>query len=389
VMGLLAQYVFRRFKIPDALLLIAFGVLVSSLGLVDGVKQGSAQLDFLLVFSLIYVVFYGALPIRLKAVFSTMKFAFFSAFLNFIIIAGLVMLICKLFGFSWIVSFCLGALFSVLDGSIINAVLEIIKVGDKAEAQLQVESAIIDVLVIVSVLSVVNFAGSGMSDFFVGVSRYLFLSLGVGVVCAFIWVFLLRYVGSYSSVHIATMAVLVMVYALTEAVLGNGVIAVFSFSIVLGNVSLWTQMLYKKDKEKASALDVSSRNFFKDISFLVRTFLFVYLGILVDLGSWPYLLLGLAFFVIAYAVRSLICHFVVNKELKGKDLFFIEAMCAKGLTPIVLLAVVNADAVFANIVVGGVFFSVLISSVLVFLIEKGSFTSLENIIFNKSKKASS
>jgi NhaP-type Na+/H+ or K+/H+ antiporter len=211
--------------------------------------------------------------------------------------------------------------------------------------------------------------------------------LSVGVVCAFIWVFLLRFVGSYSSVHIATMAVLVMVYAFTEAVLGNGIIAVFSFSIVLGNVSLWSQLLYKKEQEKASALNVSSRNFFRDISFLVRTFLFVYLGVLVDLSQWNYLLLGLAFFVIAYIVRSLVCRFVVNKELKGKDLHFLEVMCAKGLTPIVLLAVVKADVAFTNFVVGGVFFSVLISAVLVFLVERGKFSSLNEFVGKGSKSA--
>ena len=120
--------------------------------------------------------------------------------------------------------------------------------------------------------------------------------------------------------------------------------------------------------------------FFRDLSFLITTFLFVYLGILVDFSQWLFLLVGLAFFLIALAVRSFIVRFNPNKGLKKKDIYFMKAMCAKGLTPIVLLAVINANSAFSNIIIGGIFFSVLITSVLVFLIEKEKFSSVDDLI---------
>jgi cell volume regulation protein A len=302
VIGLLSQLIFRRFHIPDALLLIAFGAFLSFTGVVDSIRQGSTELSFLITFSLIYVVFYGALPIRLKAIFSTMKFAFLDALMNFIAITALLGFVSYLMGFGWVIGLCIGALFSVLDGSIINGLLGTIKVSESAKAQIQTESAIIDIIVIVGVLSFLNFASMTAGQIVGSLSSYLFLSLGIGLVAAFAWVFLLRYVGNYSSTPIATMALLVMIYAFAEFVMANGVVAVFTFSIVLGNVSTWSKLLYKKQQEDVSVLSSSAKGFFRDISFLVRTFLFVYLGIMVDFSQWGFLLIGLAFLLVALTV---------------------------------------------------------------------------------------
>ena len=50
-------------------------------------------------------------------------------------------------------------------------------------------------------------------------------------------------------------------------------------------MSLHEAMLYKKQKEELGWLNLETRHFFKDISFLIRTFLFVYLGILVEFSG--------------------------------------------------------------------------------------------------------
>lgn len=383
VIGLFSQFIFRRFRIPDALLLIVFGVFLSFFSVVDGIRGGSAELSFLIIFSLIYVIFYGSLQVRLNAVFSTLKFAFFSAFFSFVVIAFLVGLIAHLFGFSWVLSFSLGAIFSLLDTSIIYSLLENLKVSEKAQAQIHTESAILDCFVIVSVLSLLNFASTGLGDFFGGLLSYLFLSAAIGGLAAFIWVFVLRAVGDYTSAPIATMAVLSMMYAFAEYVNSSGVVAVFAFSIVLGNAYSWIKLLSKQQQEKVAVLSSPAKSFFRELSFLVRTFMFVYLGVLVDFSHWGYLLLGLFFFLMAYAVRSSIAIFLYNKVLKKKELYLLDAMCAKGVTAIILLSIINGGVGFTNIVVGGVFSSVVVSSILVFLVEKEKFKSFTDLLSNK------
>ncbi len=390
ILGLLAQYNFKKTKIPDVLILIASGAIFSHLGLVEGIKTESSQMTFLIVFSLIYVVFYGALPIKLRALLSTMNYAFISSVLNFILITFILGATAHYFlGFGWIAALSLGALFCVLDGSVINSILETIKLSPKAEAEIQTESAIIDILVIVGILSVMNFSTMTVAQITQSLTSYLFLSLGIGIVIAMIWAFVLKHMGNYSSAPIATMALLVTLYAFAEYVNANGVITIFVFSIMLGNVTIWSRLLYKEQKESVSLMGLETKHFFKDISFLIRTFLFVYLGILVDFSQWTYLLYGTVFFIIAYITRTFVRRTVKDGEMTKKDTYILDAMCAKGLTPTVMLSVVGANiaftetanlVIFTNIVVGGIFSSILVSSILVLLIDRDKFTSLNELI---------
>lgn len=385
IVGLLSQYIFRKLHIPDVLVLISFGAVLSYLGLTGDLNRDSPGLIFLITFSLIYVIFYGALPIRLKALFSTFKYATILSLLNFVVITGLLGIVSRLLGFGWGIALSLGALFCVLDGTIINSVLEIVRLGQRAVAQVQTESAVVDTLVIVFILSILNFAGMGFADVLRSLSSYLFLSFGIGFAAAIIWAFFIRRLHNSSSVPVATMALLVFIYAFAEFVRANGVITVFSFAIILGNISLLGKLFYKEQQAEISAIDFTTRSFFRDISFLIRSFLFVYLGILVDFGMWPYIFVGLGFFVVAYLVRSIIYWFVYNENLGKKDKNILQALCAKGLTPTVLLAVIGANSMFTNIVVGGIFSSILLTSIFVFLIERGWYTSIADMLFSKRK----
>lgn len=387
ILGLSAQFLFKKTKIPDVLILIIFGAILSYFNLAQGAKLGSDELTLLITFSLIYVVFYGALPINIKAFFSTMSYATLSAIMNFFIVTGIVGLLSYVIGFSWVFAFSLGALFCVLDGSIINGLLEVIKIDERAEAQIQSESAIIDTLVILAILSIINFSKMALGQVVQSLTSYLLLSFAIGFVIAIIWSFAFKHVGHYSSAPIATMALLVMMYAFSEYVNANGVITVFSFAIVLGNVNIWSKLFYKDQKKNFSVLDVTTKSFFKDISFLIRTFLFVYLGLLVDFNQWSYLIVGVAFFGIALISRSYIGKWVQNKNFSLKDQYYIDAMCAKGLTPTVLLAVIRGSSAFGNIVIGGIFSSVLVSSFLIFLIDKDYFTTIHEYISNNTLKS--
>ncbi|MFH1510140.1 MAG: cation:proton antiporter, partial [Candidatus Woesearchaeota archaeon] len=164
IVGLISQYIFRKLHIPDVLVLISFGAVLSYLGLTEDLNRESQGLIFLITFSLVYVIFYGALPIRLKALFSTFKYATILSLLNFVAITFLLAIVSRLLGFGWVMALSLAALFCVLDGAIINSILEIVRLGQRAVAQVQTESAVVDTLVIVFILSILNFAGMGFAD---------------------------------------------------------------------------------------------------------------------------------------------------------------------------------------------------------------------------------
>jgi NhaP-type Na+/H+ or K+/H+ antiporter len=161
---------------------------------------------------------------------------------------------------------------------------------------------------------------------------------------------------------------------------------VFFFSIMLGNVAVWSKMFYKEQKDSIAALSTQTREVFKDMSLFFRIFLFVYLGVIIDFSNWSYLLIGLGFFVIAYVLRSALSKLFANKEVTRKEHNLMEAMCAKGLTPIALLGIISTNTIFTNIVVGGIFSSVIVTSVSILLIEKNKYTDIIDLFVRPGKK---
>ena len=208
----------------------------------------------------------------------------------------------------------------------------------------------------------------------------------LGIITSMIWAFALRHISNYVSIPISTMAVLAILYACAEFLGANGVITVFFFSIMLGNVSVWSKMFYKEQKDSIAALSTETREVFKDMSLFFRIFLFVYLGVIIDFSNWGYLLVGLGFFVIAYVLRSALSRLTAHSDITNKERNFMEAMCAKGLTPIALLGIISTNTIFTNIVVGGIFSGVIITSISIFLIEKNKYTDIIDIFVKPKKK---
>jgi NhaP-type Na+/H+ or K+/H+ antiporter len=386
IIGLISHFIFKKTGIPDSILLILSGVAITALGLSQGFDKSSKEITFLITLSLVYVVFYGALPIRLKALFSTMKYSMFSALLNFIAITAIIWPIAYLLKFDPVLAFCLGALFCSIDGSVINSLLEVIKLGKRAEAQIQTESAILDVITIIAITSVLNFSQITAAEVAQTLAGYLLLSMILGIIISMIWAFALRHISNFVSIPISTMAVLAILYACAEFLGANGVITVFFFSIMLGNVAVWSKMFYKEQKDSIAALSTQTREVFKDMSLFFRIFLFVYLGVIIDFSNWSYLLIGLGFFVIAYVLRSALSKLFANKEVTRKEHNLMEAMCAKGLTPIALLGIISTNTIFTNIVVGGIFSSVIVTSVSILLIEKNKYTDIIDLFVRPGKK---
>lgn len=389
VLGLIAKSLFSKTKFPDVLLLMFFGAVLSFFGLAGDLKTPNNMLNVLTTFALIYIVFNGGLPIRIKAVFSSAKWVLISSILNFIGITLIVGLVSFVFGFSWQIAIIIGILLCVMDGSIINGLLEVFNFSKRGEAFIQMESALTDVFVIVAVVTALNFANTNVGTVLQQIVNFVLLSSAIGVITALIWVFVLKKIGSMRHAPITTMAILILVYVFAEYFAANGVIAVFVFSITLGNTYNLSNLLYKKDAAQMGTFSTEQRGFFDDISFLLRTLLFVYIGALVDFSMPWYLLLGLFLAVLAFVSRSFIYKVLNLKNIPNKEKKMFEVMSPKGLTPVVLVSLISGSHQFTNTIIGAIFFSVIISSVLIFLIEKKKFTTITDLIFSKKVLKSS
>ena len=72
-------------------------------------------------------------------------------------------------------------------------------------------------------------------------------------------------------------------------------------------------------------------------------------------------------------------------NITKKDKNVMESLATKGLTPVVLVSLINGSSAITNTVLGAIIFSVIISSVIVYLVETDRFLNLSQTILPKKK----
>ena len=199
-----------------------------------------------------------------------------------------------------------------------------------------------------------------------------------------------------------------MIYVLTEFLGGNGAIAALFFGLVLKNSKQLSSIIKgiltrsSKDKKKALKGDLgvdittpSEQYFYHQMSFFLKTFFFVYIGILIDLSDWKALLIGGIISVVLLASRF--ASLLVTKRLTKPDRALVNSIFARGLAAAAVaqlamqMGVTGADfiAKVTYVVITG---TIILSSIHVFVIQKrfSVFTEevVEEVVKKKRKKKS-
>lgn len=169
-----------------------------------------------------------------------------------------------------------------------------------------------------------------------------------------------------------------ILYAITEFAKGNGAFSALIFGIVLGNAKEFGQILRMDN----ISIDPSISAFQAEISLFVRTFFFVYLGLIFNSSffSMGLMLLSLALTAALFIARHIgtIILLKFSKEFSA-DAGAIRSLMARGLAAAVLATYplsigikdVNAQAILqAAFLV--ILFSNIITSAGIFYFEKSS-----------------
>jgi cell volume regulation protein A len=126
--------------------------------------------------------------------------------------------------------------------------------------------------------------------------------------------------------------------------------------------------------ESGGLTDVE-KAFFGEIAFLLKTFFFIYLGISLEMISTELMIMAAVFTVIVFILRLVAVRLTVGGTAPAKDVSFISVMAPRGLTAVVLAAIVFQQAIpggelIKNLTYGIVLFSVVLTSLLVLLTDK-------------------
>ncbi|MFT4309778.1 MAG: cation:proton antiporter [Candidatus Woesearchaeota archaeon] len=345
--GYLAEIIFKRFNVPDVLLLIIFGFAVGpyGFGMIEPADIAVMAEPFI-AFVLLFLLFDGAFGIDLASFARGISRGVTVSIFNFLTSSIVVTLILWIAGYDIAVAlfggFALGGMSSAFVIPIIKMMQKPLKKLDseaESPSVLTLESAFTDILCIVFALATLNLIEMNIFNVQAAFSNILslFAVAGlIGILAGGLYIFLSVHFFEGKKFYMITIAYVILVYVIAEYFGGNGAIAALFLGLVLRNSKEITTIVsaIKTSGKDATGFRVTTREeiyFYEQIAFLLKTFFFVYIGILLNIENGYTLIIGLIIALALSFVRML--SFVPMLGASENDRKMVAAVFGRGLAP--------------------------------------------------------
>lgn len=335
--GYLSDMIFKRFGIPQILILLALGYFMGPLtGYLDvEVFHGLNMLVGTL--ALIILLFDGGLALDIYDVIHRSGRVALMSMLGIIlsIIASAVVMN-SLFGFNMWVGAVFGAIAGGTASQIVIPIARSLKINQELKQFLTLESSATDTLCVIAAIVLMTTFVSGEFDLQnTGQVLLRTFSIGavIGAVVALITIVLLaRAKEKPEYPYMILLGVLILVYAVSEYFGGSGAISALMFGIIVGNKKTIGEMLRFPEIEE----DNITKLFQAEISFFVRTFFFVYMGMLISVKSINVIITAVGVVGALLIARVVAAYISTAGSSLSKYRDLIIVMQAKGITLAVL-----------------------------------------------------
>jgi len=382
-LGFLGEIVFKKTNIPDVIWLIFFGIMIGPV--FELVKPENIEIiaPLFTTFALIFILFEGVLRLKVKELFKGMYASSMLSMINFIVSVIITTLISLAFGFGLVQGILLGVVLGGISSAVVIPIVKRLNVKKETSTALMLESAISDVLCIIGTVTIIQIYSIGKVEFsqlLGGLLTSFVIALFIGAVGGYVWIKVLLKMSQYAKSYMVTIAFMLLLYGLTEYINSNGAIACLAFGIILGNSGKIVQAMH--EDKKSSPLKAPELFFYAEISFLMKTFFFVYLGILLQFTNIMPYIIAAVISIGLYMVRPA-ATIVVAKGFSQKDKAVIDSLIPKGLAAAVLAqlpaqAGIPGTELFADVALAVVLITIVVSTIMVFLVEKNKYGGLLN-----------
>lgn len=364
IIGFFADFIFKRYRIPDVIILLLVGLGLNLFGF------QLISLKMLPVFSalaLMFILFEVGTELKFYYLIKEIPKASLLAFSLFFISMLLVTLISNLLlnvGFG--IALLLGAIVGGSSSVVVAPIMSKLEISKNTKSLLTIESALTDalcVLVVITLLESLAYAGNiGLSVLPEEIVSSFSIAIVVGFIFGLFWLKVLPRIEKYEYYYLLTIGMLFFVYSITEMVGGIGAISSLIFGIVLGNVGQISRILYIKN---AKPLTPTTNTFHKLIVFIIRTFFFVVLGLIITISDPTMFLYGIFITGVLFILRFGFSRMIFEQNKSEKNL--VAIMMSRGLAAAVLAPLpyvqygIGAAKVFPDIVFSVILVSSLIS----------------------------
>lgn len=350
--GFIGTVIFKKLRVPDVLLLVFLGMAIGPdvfgqrFDLVTNATLDSINhfRDLILSVALVIILFDGGLSLDIRSVLESMRLSAIMSILTFVLTtAALALMLSAIFGLDLVMALALGSMVGGTSGAIVIPIANRLTISPKTKSVLVMESAITDVLVVVVVITILSVLAIG-SVSFVGIVEDLGLKFLIGAVIGFgfgvAWLFILGRLQNQPLSYMLTIGALFMLAGVVEGIGSSGPVAALAFGLSLGNRRFVSRKLTSAYLTRMPESEI--QHFHIEITFFVRTFFFVYLGMLFRFGSFTYthLVAGISMIAVIMFVRWLTAKGAQRlSNLDKKDTLALFGLMPRGLAAAVLATV--------------------------------------------------
>lgn len=387
---------FRFTKIPNVLILLVIGIIIGPvLGMVKEPHFGSVGPIFTSI-TLVLILFESGTKLKLGELFESIGSAFLLTLFNFIASAVIGTVFAYLFfsDIDLMSATFFGVIIAGTSSAVVIPIIKQLKLNEKGYTTLMLESALSDVLCLVIGLALLQAMKQDVfeiKNIFNAIWKSFLFAFLIGFAGGFLWSLIIRFTRIIQDSKVMNLAVVFIVYGLTEYLQLNGGIAVLIFGITLGNAYLLQNTALKHIFPSKELLE-NEKDFFSELVFIMTTFFFVYVGICMKFGSIGVYLIALLIVALIIMVRPLSIKLLVRSKMSVKDLSIMSVMTPKGLVPAILASIpiqygMKGGESIQMLAFAVVLLSILICSVLVIILSKNPLKIgyLANLL-NKTEK---
>ena len=352
--GYVGSVIFNKTSISDVIWLLLFGILVGPVFHLIDRGLFIAASPFLAAVALIIILFDAGLNMEFYHMVRGAPRGVLLAVLDMALTMATVGFLASwLFGFDILVGMLLGAILGGTSSAVVIVIVNRMNAGTGVKTILNLESVFTDPLVIVVSIALINIiAANSNYSALQGILGSFSIGAVIGVVLGIVWLFILEKLKGKPFDYMLTLAALLIVYVVVESASGSGAIASLFFGIMLGNGSTISKILKIKRKPGADPL---LRSFHNEVSFFIRAFFFVFLGLIVLINP-TYIIYGLVISAALIAIRLLVVQIgSLGLAVSGAEKNLMRIMIPKGLAAAVLAqlpvaAGISEAAVFSDII---------------------------------------
>lgn len=364
VLGFLGEEFFNRTSIPDPILLLLFGVLLGPIFHIFSRDELISITPYFSALALVIILFDGGLNMNVQEAIRSSPRASILALsgwgLNVLATAAL----CKiLLGWRLLNGLLLGSIVGGGSSIIVIALTRKLKVTGEIETILSLESILTDVLCTVGAFTAMDIILSGEVSLQVALSSVA-TAFGVGIlvgsVLGIAWLIILERIKGKPNAYMLTLAMLFLTFVVARNLGGTGALSALFLGLIIGNAPSIARLL---KFTTTVSIDEGVRAFHSQISFLIRSFFFVFTGLLFSFSSFNTVFFGVFLAFVFLGLRVVAVRMSTLKSHLSGERTLMTVMLPRGLAAAVLASLPLTVGVPGSQVFPEIVFMVILTSI--------------------------